>query len=47
MKITVLLADDHTVVREGLKLLLNSADDVEGIMYKNFVEFFRRAWSKK
>src|ERR1044071_5602582 len=29
MKITVLLADDHTVVREGLKLLLNSADDVE------------------
>src|SRR5437899_3586519 len=29
MKITVLLADDHTVVREGLKLLLNSAEDVE------------------
>src|SRR5947207_10099447 len=29
MKITVLLADDHTVVREGLKLLLNSADDME------------------
>jgi hypothetical protein len=29
MKITVLLADDHTVVREGLKLLLNSADDIE------------------
>ena len=29
MKITVLLADDHTVVREGLKLLLNFADDIE------------------
>ena len=29
MKITVLLADDHTVVREGLKLLLNSAEDIE------------------
>src|SRR5262249_1588592 len=29
MKIRILLADDHTVVREGLKLLLNSADDME------------------
>ncbi|HEY0456644.1 MAG TPA: response regulator transcription factor [Verrucomicrobiae bacterium] len=27
-KITVLLADDHTVVREGLRLLLESADDI-------------------
>src|SRR5438552_1856486 len=28
-KITVLLADDHTVVREGLRLLLESADDIK------------------
>lgn len=27
--ITVLLADDHTVVREGLRLLLESADDIK------------------
>ncbi len=29
MKITVLLADDHNVVREGLRLLLESTDDIE------------------
>jgi DNA-binding NarL/FixJ family response regulator len=28
-KITVLLADDHTVVHEGLRLLLESADDIK------------------
>jgi DNA-binding NarL/FixJ family response regulator len=28
-KITVLLADDHTVVREGLRLLLESAEDIK------------------
>ena len=28
-KITVLLADDHTVVREGLRLLLESANDIK------------------
>jgi len=28
-KITVLLADDHTIVREGLRLLLESADDIK------------------
>ena len=30
-KIRVLLADDHTVVREGLRLILESADDIEVI----------------
>ena len=29
MKIKVLLADDHTVVREGLRLILESADDIQ------------------
>jgi DNA-binding NarL/FixJ family response regulator len=29
MKIRVLLADDHQVVREGLRLLLESANDIE------------------
>jgi DNA-binding NarL/FixJ family response regulator len=29
MKIKVLLADDHTVVREGLRLILDSADDIQ------------------
>jgi DNA-binding NarL/FixJ family response regulator len=28
-KITVLLADDHTVVRQGLRLLLDLTDDIE------------------
>lgn len=28
-KIRVLLADDHTVVREGLRLILESAEDIE------------------
>ncbi len=28
-KITVLIADDHTVVRQGLRLLLDLADDIE------------------
>ncbi len=28
-KITVLLADDHTVVRQGLRLLLSLSDDIE------------------
>src|SRR3954468_1615832 len=28
-KITVLLADDHTIVREGLRLLLQAADDIK------------------
>src|SRR6185295_16972277 len=27
-KITVLLSDDHTVFREGLRLLLETADDI-------------------
>lgn len=29
MKIKVLLADDHTVVREGLRLILESAEDIQ------------------
>src|SRR2546426_1754999 len=28
-KITVLLTDDHTIVREGLRLLLQAADDIQ------------------
>jgi DNA-binding NarL/FixJ family response regulator len=28
-KITVLLADDHTIVREGLRLLLQAAEDIK------------------
>ena len=28
-KITVLLCDDHTILREGLRLLLESADDIQ------------------
>ena len=28
-KITVLISDDHTVFREGLRLLLNATDDIE------------------
>src|SRR4029077_10758510 len=28
-KITVLISDDHTIFREGLRLLLNAADDIE------------------
>ena len=28
-KITVLLADDHTIIREGLRLLLETAPDIE------------------
>src|ERR1700733_2994513 len=28
-KITVLLVDDHTVVRQGLRALLSQADDIE------------------
>jgi hypothetical protein len=28
-KITVVLADDHNIVREGLRLLIESAPDVE------------------
>ncbi len=31
MSITVLLADDHTVLREGLKLLLESQEDIKVI----------------
>src|SRR5690349_23502827 len=27
-KISVVLADDHTIVRQGLRLLLESADDI-------------------
>jgi DNA-binding NarL/FixJ family response regulator len=30
-KITVVLADDHTIVREGLRLLLQSSDDIKVI----------------
>ena len=30
-KITVLLTDDHTIVREGLRLLLQAADDIQVI----------------
>lgn len=30
-KITVLLSDDHTIVREGLRLLLEKADDIQVI----------------
>lgn len=29
MKIRVLLADDHTIIREGLRILLNSQSDME------------------
>src|SRR5437867_3513215 len=28
-KITILLADDHTILREGLRRLLQTADDIE------------------
>jgi len=28
-KITVVLADDHTIVRQGLRLLVESADDIK------------------
>ena len=28
-RITVLLADDHTIVREGLRALLGAEDDIE------------------
>jgi len=28
-KITVLLCDDHTIIREGLRLLLEAAGDIE------------------
>ncbi len=31
MKIKVLLAYDHTVVREGFRLILESADDIQGV----------------
>ena len=30
-KITVLLADDHTIVRQGLRLLLDASDDIKVI----------------
>src|SRR6185295_171474 len=30
-KITVILSDDHNIVREGLRLLLESADDIKVI----------------
>ena len=31
MKLAILLADDHAVVREGLKLLVNAQPDMEVI----------------
>jgi len=30
-KISVVLADDHTIVRQGLRLLLEAADDIKVI----------------
>ena len=31
MKIRVLLADDHTILRAGLKMMLNAQPDIEVI----------------